>query len=243
VVEQREVMASSGGARLVRRAFGFALALVVIVLVIAAGREAVGLIPRFAALVDSLGLPGPLVFVAGYALATVAFVPGSVLTLAAGAVFGLPAVLWVFAGAVLGSSAAFLMARHVARAAVERRLAGSVRLAAIDRAIAARGRRIVLLLRLSPVFPFNLLNYALGLTQVRFRDYVLGAVGMLPGTLLYVYYGKVIGDVAAVAAGVEVGRDAAYWVVSGLGLLATLGVTAVIARAARRALAEATGGF
>ena len=108
--------------------------------------------------------------------------------------------------ATLGASAAFLVSRYVARGFVERRLAGNERFAAIDRAIGTEGRKIVLLLRLSPVFPFNLLNYALGLTRVRFADYLVASVGMLPGTLLYVYYGKVAGDVARLAGGAAVPR-------------------------------------
>ena len=100
----------------------------------------------------------------------------------------------------------------------------------------------MLLLRLSPLFPFNLLNYALGLTAVRFADYLVASIGMLPGTLLYVYYGKVAGDVARLAGGTAVRRGPAYYVVLGLGLLATAAVTAILARTARRALREATDG-
>ncbi|MGY8803328.1 MAG: hypothetical protein ACKVK6_03740, partial [bacterium] len=84
-------------------------------------------------------------------------------------------------------------------------------------------------------------NYALGLTRVSFRDYMLASIGMLPGTLLYVYYGKIAGDAAALAAGAAVDKDGAYYVVLGLGLLATLGVTAIVTRLARKALAETTG--
>jgi uncharacterized membrane protein YdjX (TVP38/TMEM64 family) len=214
-----------------------------LVVVVWLGREAGGYVPRFAAWVDGLGVWGPLAFVAGYAVAVVAFVPGSILTLAAGAIFGVAeGTLWVFVAAVLGSTGAFLVARHGARRQVERRIEGDARFAAIDRAVAREGGKIVLLLRLSPVFPFNLLNYALGLTKVRLRDYLLGSVGMLPGTLLYVYSGKVAGDVAAAAGGAPVARGAGYYAVLGLGLLATLAVTVLVTRTARRALAQATDG-
>ena len=91
---------------------------------------------------------------------------------------------------------AFLVARYIARGAIEQRLEGDRRFAAIDRAVGREGRKIVFLLRLSPVFPFNLLNYALGLTNVRFVDYFIACLGMIPGTLLYIYYGKLAGDVA-----------------------------------------------
>ncbi len=215
-----------------------ALALVVLVVV---GRAAGEHFAAFAAWVQELGPAGPLVFIAAYAAAVVAFVPGSILTLAAGAIFGLvPGTLYVLVAATLGSTLAFLVSRYVARGFVEKKLAGDARLAAIDRAIGAEGRKIVLLLRLSPAFPFSVLNYALGLTRVRFLDYVLASVGMLPGTLLYVYSGKIAGDVATLAGGAAVAKGAGYYALWGVGLLATLAVTLVVTRIARRALAQAT---
>ena len=208
-------------------------------LLILLARRLGGYVPAFATWVDGLGALGPLVFVAGYALATVAFVPGSLLTLAGGAVFGLAqGTVIVFLGASLGAIAAFLVARYVARGAVERRIARHPRFAALDRAIALQGRRIVFLLRLSPVFPFVLLNYALGLTRVRLADYALACLGMIPGTLLYVYYGKVVGDVAALAAGAAPERGAAHWLVLAAGLVATVVVTTIVTRIASRALRE-----
>ena len=149
--------------------------------------------------------------------------------------------MYVFIAAVLGSAGAFLVARYVARGAIERRIAGNDKFAAIDRAIAGQGFKIVLLLRLSPVFPFNLLNYGLGLTKVRFSDYIMAAIGMIPGTFLYVYYGKLAGDVASLAGGASVEKGPGYWAVLGLGLMATLIVTILVTRVARRALVEATG--
>jgi uncharacterized membrane protein YdjX (TVP38/TMEM64 family) len=202
------------------------------------GRQGGAQVPRFAAWVEGLGVWGPLAFIAGYAVAAVALVPGSLLTLAGGAIFGLvEGTIYVFAGATLGASAAFLVGRYGARGAVERRLAGSPRFAALDRAVGREGRKIVFLLRLSPIFPFNLLNYGLGLTRVRFVDYLVACLGMLPGTFLYVYYGKLLGTVAAVAGGAEVERGAEYWLFLGLGVAATIAATAVITRRARQALA------
>lgn len=219
------------------------LVVLVLALLVLGGRQLGTLLPGFAAWVDGLGVWGPVVFAVGYVVATVAFVPGSLLTLAAGAIFGLlEGTLLVLGSATAGAAAAFLVSRYLARGAVERRLAGNPRFAALDRAIGDQGRRIVFLLRLSPVFPFNLLNYALGLTRVRFRDFVAASVGMLPGTLLYVYYGKVAGDVARLAAGAGVERGAGYYAVLGLGLAATVVVTTVVTRLARRALQEATDG-
>ena len=213
----------------------------VVAALVVAGRLAGGALPRFTAWVNGLGVWGPVVFILGYAAAVVAFVPGSVLTLAAGAIFGLAqGTVYVFVAAVLGSAAAFLVARHIARDAVERRIARNPRFGAIDRAVAAEGRKIVFLLRLSPVFPFTLLNYVLGLTRVRFADYLVASLGMIPGTLLYVYYGKLAGDVATLAAGAPAPRGAGYWAVLALGLAATVAVTTVVTRAAGRALREAT---
>jgi len=211
--------------------------------VVLLGRAAGGYVQTFAQWVNGLGAWGPAVFIAGYAVAVVAFVPASLLTIAAGAIFGIGAgVAYVFAAAVLGSSLAFLISRYLARAAIEHRLAGNPKFAAIDRAVGQQGRRIVFLLRLSPAFPFNLLNYALGLTSVRFADYLAASVGMLPGTLLYVYSGKLVGDVAALAGGAAPERGASYYALFGIGLLATAVVTVLVTRIARRALDEATGG-
>jgi uncharacterized membrane protein YdjX (TVP38/TMEM64 family) len=216
-----------------------ALVLLAVVGIWLAGSRLGGVVAAAARGIEDLGPWAPAAFVAGYVLATVALLPGSVLTLAGGALFGLArGTVYVFAGATLGACLAFLVSRHLARRVVERRLAGSPRFAAIDGAVAREGRKIVFLLRLSPLFPFNLLNYALGLTRVRFRDYLVACLGMLPGTLLYVYYGKVAGDVARVAAGVRVPHDAAYWALLTLGLLATIAATAVVTRSARRALQE-----
>ena len=224
---------------LAARVAAVALALAALVLL---GRVAGDAVPRFGAWVDGLGAWGPAAYVIGYALAVVAFVPGSLLTLAGGAIFGLAAgTAYVFVAATLGASAAFLVSRHLARAAIERRLTGNRRFAAIDRAVGKQGRKIVFLLRLSPVFPFNMLNYGLGLTRVRFLDYFAASIGMLPGTLLYVYYGKLLGDVAALAGGVAPEKDAGYYAVLALGLVATVAVTTLVTRIARRALREATG--
>jgi len=217
------------------------LAALALVALLVAGRAAGAHFAAFATWVQGLGPAGPLIFIAAYAAAVVAFVPGSILTLVAGAIFGLGwGTLYVLVAATLGASLAFLVARYVARGAVEQRLAGNPKLAAIDRAIGAEGRKIVLLLRLSPAFPFNVLNYALGLTRVRFGDYLIASLGMLPGTLLYVYSGKLAGDVASLAGGAAPARGPGYWALLAVGLAATLLVTLLITRTARRALDQAT---
>ncbi len=217
------------------------IAAAAVIAVVALGRVAGGYIPAFADWVDGLGIWGPVVFIFGYAAAVVAFVPASALTLGAGAIFGLgKGVVLVFIGATIGACASFLVSRNLARRAVQKRVKGDKRFEAIDRAVADNGRKIVFLLRLSPIFPFNLLNYALGLTKVRFTDYALACIGMLPGTILYVYLGYVGGGLAAAAGQGSPAQSTATYVVQGLGLLATIAVTVVVTRTARKALQEAT---
>lgn len=215
--------------------------IVVFIALVTAGRQIVGYLPEFSTWVNSLGFWGPAIFMAGYIGATVIFVPGSVLTLTAGAIFGLAkGAAIVFVSATIGATIAFLIARHVARQIIEDRLKGNYRFAAIDRAIGKDGFKITLLLRLSPLFPFNLLNYALGLTSVRFTDYVVASVGMLPGTFLYIYYGKVAGDVVWLVGGAPF-QGTAYYAVLFVGLAATIVLTTLVTRIARRALKQVTG--
>jgi uncharacterized membrane protein YdjX (TVP38/TMEM64 family) len=221
-----------------------ALMALAILVVATAGRQLAGLIPGFASWVRELGPLGPLAFIVGYAAAAVAFVPGSFLTVTAGAVFGMWAgTVYVLLGATLGAAAAFTVSRHFARGLFERRLVSDPRFVAIDHAIAHEGWKVAFLLRLSPLFPFTLLNYALGLTRIRFADFLLASAGMLPGTLLYVYSGKVAGDLAAVAAGRSPTHGLGSYLVLGLGLTATLLAARLVSRLARRALTEATGGL
>ena len=218
----------------------------VVVLVVAAlllfGRRIAGYLPGFSAWVDGLGVWGPIVFVLGYAVATVAFIPGSLLTVAGGAIFGLAeGTALVFVGACLGATGAFIASRYFFRGAIEKRVAAEPRFAAIDRAVGREGFKIVLLLRLTPIVPFVLLNYALGLTRVKLGHYAGAFIGMLPATLLYVYYGKVVGDLAEIAAGVGDERGWGTHVVTGVGLVATVAVIVLVTRIARRALKEEVG--
>lgn len=187
--------------------------------------------------IERLGPWGPALFVLVYALATVLFVPGSVLTLGAGALFGvLLGSVYVSLASTLGATAAFLVGRYLARGWVSRKIEGNATFATIDRAVAEEGWRIVGLTRLSPLFPFTLLNYAFGLTRVKLRDYVIASwIGMMPGTVMYVYLGSIA---RAGASGPE--RSPAQWALYGVGLIATLAVTVVITRIARRALAKRT---
>ena len=214
------------------------IGLAAVALLILGGRQAAAYLPPFAVWVEGLGVWGPLVFILGYAVATVAFIPGSVLTLAAGFIFGVvEGTLYTLAGATLGASAAFLIARDLARGAIERRIADNPRFAAIDRAVCREGFKIVALLRLSPFFPFNLLNYSLGLTKVRFLHFLAASAAMLPGTLLYAYYGAAAESLAS-ALGETTGKGTGDWIVLGLGLVATIVVTTFVTRLAGRALRQ-----
>lgn len=187
--------------------------------------------------IRDLGPWGPAIFLLLYIAATVLFLPGSVLTLGAGAVFGLAGgALLVSIASTLGATAAFLIGRYLARDWVARRIQRDPRFVAIDQAVAREGWKIVGLTRLSPVFPFNLLNYAFGLSRVSLRDYVLASwIGMMPGTIMYVYVGSLAGDLATLGPGPRA-RPAAGWVMLVVGLLATVAVTVYATRLARAEL-------
>jgi uncharacterized membrane protein YdjX (TVP38/TMEM64 family) len=180
-----------------------------------------------------------VIFVLVYVAATVLFLPGSILTLGAGALFGVvKGSIVVSISATLGATAAFLVGRYLAQDWVARKIEGNPRFKAIDEAVAHEGWKIVGLTRLSPVFPFNLLNYAFGLTRVSLRDYFFASwIGMMPGTVMYVYLGSLAGDLAAVGAG-QGGRTPAPWALYVVGLLATVTVTVYVTRLARAALAK-----
>lgn len=216
------------------------IALAAIALLIWGGQQATPYVKQFTQWVDSLGVWAPVVFILGYIVATVAFIPGSVLTLAGGALFGLLwGTVYVFVGATIGACLAFLIARYAARSRIEKKLEDKPNFQQIDGAIGRDGGKIAALLRLSPVFPFNLLNYALGLTNIKFVHYAWACLAMIPGTFLYVFYGKTAGDVAAAAAGGQE-KDVWGWVFQGVGLLATIAVTWIITKKAKQALSENT---
>jgi uncharacterized membrane protein YdjX (TVP38/TMEM64 family) len=189
--------------------------------------------------IQQLGAVGALAFIVLYAIAAVAFIPGSLLTLGAGFVYGVvQGSFYVFIGASLGAVLAFLVGRYLARDWVSRKIQQNSKFKAIDEAVGREGFKIVLLTRLSPVFPFNLLNYAFGITGVSLRDYALGCVGMLPGTVLYVYLGSLAGDLATLGAETPSANPALQWAVRGIGFAATLAVTLYVTKIARKALSE-----
>jgi uncharacterized membrane protein YdjX (TVP38/TMEM64 family) len=145
---------------------------------------------------------------------------------------------YVFIGATLGATAAFLVGRYLARGWVSKKIEGNKKFAAIDEAVGREGLKIVLLTRLSPVFPFNLLNYAYGLTGVSFKDYVLGSFGMIPGTIMYVYIGSLAGDLATIGSGEQPTNAAVQWAIRIIGFIATVAVTIYVTKVAKKALDE-----
>jgi uncharacterized membrane protein YdjX (TVP38/TMEM64 family) len=187
--------------------------------------------------IQDLGPWGAVLFALLYTLAAVLLLPGVILTLGAGAVFGLmEGFVLVSCSATLAATAAFFVGRYLARGWVVKRIEAYPRFKAIDEAVASEGWKIVGLTRLSPAFPFNLLNYAFGVTRVSPRDYILASwIGMMPGTLMYVYIGSLAGDLAALGAGQQA-RSPAEWALSIVGLLATVAVTVYVTRLARTAL-------
>ena len=239
-VDERQVNNSAPGTRRTGAA-KLVVAAAILVGLFVVREDLAGYIPTFRTWVDGLGIWGPVVFAAAYAIGTVAMVPGSALTLGAGAIFGLATgVVTVFVGASVGATLAFLVSRYVTRSWVEQKLEDHDKFAAVDRAVGEEGLKIVALLRLSPVFPFNLLNYVLGLTSVRLRDYVLAHLAMLPGTFLYVYSGHLTGAVADAASGAGAQRGPWELALIGLGLAATLVVTTIVTRIATRTLRGVT---
>ena len=187
---------------------------------------------------STLGPWGPVLFVLLYVVASLTMAPAFILTFAAGAVWGLwRGSLFVYIGAVFGASAVHLVAGRLARSRVVQWLDRDPRVAAVRRAVAEQGLWMMFLLRLSPLVPFVQLNYALVLSGVKYRDYVLATVGMWPTIVMYVYYGKVAGDVAELAAGVAPKRGPEYYVLLVIGLVATIVATTMVTRAAKRAMA------
>jgi uncharacterized membrane protein YdjX (TVP38/TMEM64 family) len=187
--------------------------------------------------VKTLGYLAPIAFIGIYNLATVLLIPGSILTIGGGAIFG---VLWgsiyVLIAATLGATIAFLIGRYLSRKWVIRQLEKYPKFKTIESAVSKEGLKIVFLTRLSPLFPFNLLNYAFGITGVSIGDYILGSIGMIPGTVLYVYIGSLIGDITLINTGSPPTNPILQWTIRSIGLVATIGVTIYITRIAKQAL-------
>jgi uncharacterized membrane protein YdjX (TVP38/TMEM64 family) len=188
---------------------------------------------------DGLGPLGPVLYAAAYAAGVVVFVPGSLLTIGAGLLFGTAVgFAAASAGSIAGASLAFLVARYGLRPRIEAWARRSPRFAAIDEAVGVNGWKMVALTRLSPLFPFNALNFAYGATRIRFGPYVLASwIAMIPGTLLYVW----IGSLGRMGAEALAGSAASSFrlALNVVGLAATAAVTVFATRTARAALARA----
>jgi uncharacterized membrane protein YdjX (TVP38/TMEM64 family) len=184
-----------------------------------------------------LGAWGPVLFVGLYIVAAITLAPAFLLTFSAGAVFGLwRGTILTYVGALLGASAVYAVAAPLARSRILGWIDRDPRVAATRRAVVKDSAWIMFLLRLSPLVPYNLLNYALALSGVTFRDYLLASVGMIPAIIMYSYYGKVAGDVTRIAAGVVPARGTEYYVMLVIGLMATVTATHLISRAAKKAM-------
>jgi len=196
---------------------------VLVVVVIAAGivaARALGLgevirlenLSRLKQWIESYGVLAPVIFIVGYILAAVLFVPGLPMTVLGGVVFGpVWGTAYVWIAATVGAALAFLVARYAVRSTVERWVQASPRIATIDGRVAEHGWRIVMLTRLVPVFPFNLQNYAYGITRIGFWPYVItSAICMLPGTAAFTFAG------GALSEGRGVRRTLAYLALAGV---------------------------
>ena len=222
------------------------LKLIILVLIVAALVAALFLLPAKDWLIKALewtqgmGTWGPACVVLFYIIACVLFLPGSVLTLGAGFIFKvIVGTITVSIGSTLGACAAFLIGRTFARKWISKKIAQNKKFDAIDNAVGTQGFKIVFLLRLSPVFPFNLLNYAFGLTKVSFSKYALASwIGMLPGTIMYVYLGAGVRSLTDVATG-NVQKNLASQLLFWFGMLATIAVTVFVTHIARKALKQA----
>lgn len=186
--------------------------------------------------IDSLGTWGLIAFIIIYTLAAVFLIPGSILTLGAGVIFGLfKGSIIVSLASTLGATAAFLVGRYFTRGWVAEQIEARPKFRAIDEAVAKEGWKIVGLTRLSPVFPFIFVNYAFGITKVSLIDYIVASwIGMMPGTVMYVYLGSLIGDIATLTQSRE--RTPLEWSLYILGLIVTVIVTVYITKIARKAL-------
>ncbi len=192
--------------------------------------------------ISGLGPLAPLIFIGMYIVAPILFVPGAILSIGAGTVFGLlKGTIYVSIGATLGATCAFLVGRYIARGWVAKKLEGNGKFEAIDRAVAREGWKIVGLARLSPFFPFNLLNYAFGLTRIRLKDYFFATwAGMIPGIVMYVYIGSLVRDVARIGV-MPIHRTPAQWIFEVVGFIASIAVAVYVAYVAGKALREKTG--
>ncbi|OUW68501.1 MAG: TVP38/TMEM64 family protein [Synechococcus sp. TMED205] len=182
---------------------------------------------------------GEVAFIPLYALWVTLLLPGVWASMVAGALYG----TWigsglVFLGACLGAEVVFLLGRSWLREWARRRLQQVPKLQAVEQAVSREGLKLVLLTRLSPAFPFSLLNLAYGLSEVSLRDYSIGLIGIIPGTVLFCGLGALAGDVARFREVLAGEADPLTWALRVAGVLATVGVVVLVSRTARRALQD-----
>ncbi len=227
-------------ARARRQATGVALGALGLLTMAGLMTLAAGALPRLDSVVQRLGFWGPVTYLGICAVAGVLMVPGSVTKLAAGALFGLgPGLMWGFAGAVLGSLTAFAVARLGRRTWLEARLTELPRLDHFDRSLARDGLRIALLTRLSPLIPWNALNYVFGFSRLRARDFLVASLGMAPSVWLYVLSGDMAREIVISSAV----RPTPWWewALLTVGLIATIAATVLVGRKARESLEHEVG--
>lgn len=216
----------------VSRAAGIA---VPIVFGLALGRLISPWLPQFSEWVHTMGVWAPIAYVAAYIVVVVLMMPAFLVIMAGGAVFGVAkGTALAMTGAMIGGTCAFLIARYFARGLVEKRVAANPTLAEIDRVVGKDGMWIIFLLRLSPAIPFVLSNYALGVTKVRLRDYIIGTLGLIPIVLTYSAYGKASG-----AGPRPDGSSPISPLVLTIGIIATVVLGLLLARIVQKAIKRA----
>ncbi len=190
--------------------------------------------------IESLGFWSPIIFIIIYNLATLLLIPGSILTMGGGVIFGVfRGSIYVFFASTLGATIAFVIGRYISRDWVYQQLNQHPKFKAVDGAVVKEGFKIVFFTRLCPLFPFNLLNYAFGVMQVSLKDYILGSLGMIPGTFMYVYLGSLVGDIALIGTSQQPTSftiEITNWMINIVGLIATVAVTIYLTKLAKKSL-------
>ena len=190
--------------------------------------------------VDSQGKSGAIAFVVIYAVATIICIPGSILALAGGALFGsFWGAIIVFLGGFLGAVSVFSLGRYLLKNWVKHQLSKNRYLQAINRAIAAEGWKIAILLHISPIIPFNILNYALGASKLAFKDFIIAtAIGIIPGVMLYTFLGSAFGDLTMIVMNSAQPRSKIQWLFSIAGVIVTITMIAYLGHVAKDKLKE-----
>jgi uncharacterized membrane protein YdjX (TVP38/TMEM64 family) len=191
--------------------------------------------------IQDLGPWAPIAYILFYAISCVIAIPGSVLTLAGGFLFGIAwGTLYVSIGATLGATLAFLTGRYLLRGRIVEKIGSNPKFQALDEAVAREGWKMVLLVRLCPIFPFPVINYGFGITRVSLKEYIWASwVGMMPAMVVLVYIGSLASSLANLGSGGRA-RTPFEWTLYVVGLVMALVVTIYITRVAKRALQEKT---